>query len=176
MHVKLKANLSINFSPTSKLSLRFWSIDKGMDPLSITAGAFSVLGAIAKASVEISHFISGLRQAADDMASVQRELEAISIPVTQLTELASVVPDDLRDGLVKVLSGCKEEVEGIQKGLSNAIESRNRRVRWVMSGRADMNKRRSVLEKHKSALILTLTISGLYVFFLGLNCEKLHAA
>jgi hypothetical protein len=132
-----------------------------MDPLSITASAVGILGTIAKLSVDISQFVSGVRQAADDISSVQRELEAISIPLTRLKESAALVPVDLREGLSKVLSGCKEEVEGLQKQLQTATDGYGRRARWVMTGKAEMNKRRSALESHKSALILTLTIGGL---------------
>jgi hypothetical protein len=131
------------------------------DPFSIAAGVTSALGTILKLSFEVAQFVSSVRDASEEMDSVRRELEAITTPLNQLKNVASAVPSDLQRGLSAVVRGCDDEAAGILKQLQSAGAGRNRSVRWHYSGRAEMAKRRSALEAHRSALTLTLMICNL---------------
>jgi chromosome segregation ATPase len=133
------------------------------DPVSITAGALSALAAITKLSTEIPRFVSSLRGAAEDIASVQRELESISVALHKLKESEGLVPETLHKCVKELLAACTLELESIRAQLRKVLRSKGRNMRWTLYGRAEMDKKRVYLEGHKSALSLLLHACGLSV-------------
>ena len=135
-----------------------------MDPLSITTGCISLLTGISKLSVDISSFVSSVRNARKDMDAVSRELTSLSLCVQTLRDDSSKTTylDGLRDNILAVLKNC-DAVTGEIKALLDRLSSANalRRLQWTATGRGEMNKLRSSLESHKSALEIAVDMTSL---------------
>jgi hypothetical protein len=81
-----------------------------------------------------------------------------------LTDYDVIVPQ----ALTVQFSGIITQTRGIVDQIKNSIDEQSaarisRRIRWVVSGREDMEKLRSSLEQHKSALDLAVDCLALYV-------------
>ncbi|KAJ9602501.1 hypothetical protein H2200_013044 [Cladophialophora chaetospira] len=135
-----------------------------MDPLSIAAGCISVLSGVSKLSVEISSFVSSVRDARRDMDAVTRELGSLSLCVETLRDDSAKTryPDAMRDNLRVVLKNC-DTVTNDMTGLLQRLKSGNlaRSIQWTAASKDEMNKLRSSLESHKSALEIGLEMTTL---------------
>lgn len=74
-------------------------------------------------------------------------------------------PDGFQENLLTVLKNC-DTVTAEMTALLDKLSSANllRKVQWTAMGRDDMNKLRSSLESHKSALEIGLDMTSLYVY------------
>ena len=115
---------------------------------------------------EINSFVSAVRDARADMAEVNRELSSLSFSLSILQEDASKIsyPASLEKSLVDVLGNCDRVTTQMKALLSqlSSMKSR-RRVQWDAEGRGEMNKLRSSLEAHKSAIEIALEMGAMYV-------------
>ncbi|KAF2727734.1 hypothetical protein EJ04DRAFT_557195 [Polyplosphaeria fusca] len=146
---------------TFRVHLRpLWQVTMA-DPLSITTSVLAVLGAVTKLSIEIPKFVSDVRQATEDMASVQRELEAVSIPLARLKGCGESLPDELKLGLDSVLGSTKSEVEKLALLVKESRSGRGKSIRWIVTGKGEVDKRRACLGAHRSTLSLTLSLANL---------------
>lgn len=135
-----------------------------MDPLSIAASSFGIVGAIAKASIAILEFSQQAKDAAEDLQGMSRELQALSAILDPLARNVScapqgTVPAALSQQLVLSLDGCALVVSRID----TAVEKYQKdgpwtRTKWVMFGRGDVEKLRGSLETYKMALSLGLHV------------------
>lgn len=137
-----------------------------MEPLSIATGCISLLTGVSKLSIQISAFVASVRDARKDMAAVSGELSSLSLCLETLRDDSMKIgyPDAFRDNLLTVLKNC-DTVTAEMTALLNELSSANllRKIQWTALGRDDMNKLRSSLESHKSALEIGLDMTSLYV-------------
>jgi len=138
-----------------------------MEPFSITTGALSIVGMISTLTVTVSSFMRQLRDARNDLDVVMRELVSLKIVLEILADEASNLgpnglPMSLTTQVRGILDGCGRVVAQIEETLSR-FEGNNLLVKsqWVLGGRADMDKLRTSLEAHKSALCIALDMLSL---------------
>jgi hypothetical protein len=130
-----------------------------MDPLSITTGVASILGTLVKTSYQVSQFIDEVKDASKDMLAVTRELDALSAPLTQLSNNQDLVASLQGDfGIKEVMASCDTVLLDMNILMRKIASGRMSSVRWAMSGKADMGKLRTHLEAYKSALVIVLNV------------------
>jgi hypothetical protein len=138
-----------------------------MEPLSIATGCVSLLSGVAKLSTQVSGFVASVRDARKDMTSVLAELSSLSLCLETLRNDSAMIdyPDAFREDLLTVLKNC-DAVTTEMTTLLDKLASANmmRKVQWTALGKDEMNKLRSSLESHKSALEIGLDMTSLYVF------------
>lgn len=138
-----------------------------MDPLSITVSCISLVSAVTKVSVKINSFVREVRDARGDLDAVTREL-------TSLKTVLEILSDDCTNSkggafppsLVKQISGILTNCGGVLGHIEESLGAHSgngikKGVKWALSGRDDMNKLRSNLEAHKSALDIALDMVAL---------------
>jgi len=139
-----------------------------MDPLSITVACVGLLTTVTKVSIQINGFIREVRDARGDLDYVSRELLSLKTVLEILSEDASSSNGGFPPSLVRQISGiltnCGVVLEHIEASLQKHSGGGIRRgMKWSFEGRDDMNKLRSSLEAHKSALDIALDMVALYV-------------
>ena len=138
-----------------------------MEPFSIASGCVGLLAGVADLTIQISGFVSSIRDARRDMELVSAELVSLSLCLAILRDDSMKIqyPAGLQENLLTVLKNCDAVTTEITKLLSK-LSSANlmRKIQWAAMGRDDMNKLRSSLESHKSALEIGLDMTSLYVF------------
>jgi ankyrin repeat protein len=140
-----------------------------MNPLSITAGCSNLVTTILKISIQIDGFVREVRDARWDLDAVSRELISLKTLLEILSEDAENstgggFPQSLVSQICGILTNCGGVLEQIEASLQkHAGGGVKRGVKWSLSGRDDMNKLRSSLEAHKSALDIALDMVALYV-------------
>lgn len=135
-----------------------------MDPLSITSACSSLLIGVTKLSVQITNFVSSVRGARRDIDAVSRELTSLALCLETLRNESATAefPDDFRGNLLSVLGNCDAVVKEIADVLVRLQRSVSAgRMQWSMSGRDEVNRLRSSLESHKSALEIALDLMTL---------------
>lgn len=135
-----------------------------MEPLSITAACTTIVANVAKLIIDINTFVTSVRDARADMAAVNRELSSLSFSLSILQEDASKVayPENMEKNLLGILQNCDlstTEMKALLEKLSSM--KLGRRVQWAVEGRAEMNKLRSSLEAHKSAIEIALEMGAM---------------
>ncbi len=137
-----------------------------MDPLTVSTACVGLLAAVAQLSAQLTGFVSDVRESGRDLRAVNRELASLSLCLEALRDDSNSMeyPSGLEQNLLAVLGNCdvvtKQMVALIQKMSSGSI---GQRVQWATFGRDDMNKLRSSLEAHKSALDTALDLTTLSV-------------
>lgn len=138
-----------------------------MEPLSIATGCASLLTAVSKLTIQISTFVASVRDARKDMAAVSGELSSLSLCLETSRDDSMRIdyPDGFRENLLTVLKNC-DTVTAEMTALLYKLSSANllRKVQWTAMGRNDMNRLRSSLESHKSALEIGLHMTSLCVY------------
>ena len=135
-----------------------------MDPFSVSTGCVGLLAAIAQLSIQIRTFVAGVREARHDMDLVSRELTSLSLCLETLRDDSERIkyPAGVQVNLIAVLKNCDRVTQDMQALLEKASSgSLGRRIQWTAVGRDDMDKLRSTLETHKSALDLALDMTAL---------------
>jgi Fungal N-terminal domain of STAND proteins len=114
-----------------------------------------LIASIIQLTAQIVSFVSSVRDARRDVEAVSRELIPLSLCLGVLRDDSTSIhyPDGLRQSLLAMLKNC-DIVRKDMSNLLNKLSSANtaRRIQWTTTGRDDMNKLRSSLESHKSAL------------------------
>jgi hypothetical protein len=140
-----------------------------MDPLSITVGCSTLVSTVLKVSIQINGFVREVRDARWDLDAVSRELISLKTVLEILSEDAENstgggFPQSLVRQICGILTNCGGVLEQIEASLQkHAGGGVKRGVKWSLSGRDDVNKLRSSLEAHKSALDIALDMVALYV-------------
>ncbi|UPK95305.1 hypothetical protein LCI18_006240 [Fusarium solani-melongenae] len=137
-----------------------------MDPLSIATGCAGLITAIGGLSVSIHTFVRTCREARGDLDSVSRELLSLKTILELIQEDASdesrPFPTTLNQHVNAILANCNLVVTEIQSCITNYNQGRLRsRVTWAINGQGDINKLRSSLEAHKTALEIALDMLAL---------------
>jgi len=117
--------------------------------------------------VTISTFVRQVRDARVDLDAVSRELVSLKSILEILAEDAAGsgangLPESLTMQIQGIMSGCDDVIIQITRILSkydgNSLVARSQ---WAISGRGDIDKLRSSLEAHKSALNIALDMLSL---------------
>jgi hypothetical protein len=135
--------------------------------LAVAVACASLTSSIITLSKQIVTFASDFRDARKDMEAVSRELSSLTLCLKSLHDDSSKfqLPVSLQQNLVGVLRNC-DDVTKEMRELLQMLSSENlgRRVQWSIGARDEMNKLRSRLEAHKSAIDIALDMISMYVF------------
>jgi hypothetical protein len=130
-----------------------------MDPLSISTACVSLIATLGRILPQIASFISDVGDARRDLDAVSRELHSLSLSLANLRDDSTKIkyPEGSRRTLITVLGNCDHVTKEIE-ALLNKMASGNigRGMQWTIYGQDDMNKLRSRLEAHKSAIDIAL--------------------
>jgi len=138
-----------------------------MDPLSIASASLAITGSIISLSKQISSFVSTARDARSDMDKVNRELSSLTFALQLLKDDFSAFdcPESLRRNLDHILRNCDQVLQQMQQLLTRLSPNKlGKKLKWAFDGRDEMNRLRSSLEAHKSAINISLEVGTLYVF------------
>jgi Fungal N-terminal domain of STAND proteins len=142
-------------SPAGRTQCNLLHFSSTMDPFTVSTACVGLLAAVAQLTGQLTGFVSAVRESVRDLRAVNRELASLSLCLEALRDDSNSMeyPSGLEQNLLAVLENCdvvtKQMVALIQKMSSGSV---GRRVQWAAFGRDDMNKLRSSLEAHKSAL------------------------
>jgi hypothetical protein len=144
--------------------------------LAITAACASLISGVVTLSKQTSSFVSDVRAARKDMDAVSRELSSLTLCLEALRDDSSKIsfPKSLQQNLFGILRNCDDVTKEMQDLLSKlSSESLRRRMQWSLLDRDEMNKLRSRLEAHKSAIDIALDMISMYVisFFTPLHLK-----
>ena len=130
-----------------------------MDPLSIAASCTALVTTIAKISVELTSFSRRVREARNDVDLVVRELVSLTTTLEYMAgdindnDCGKALPSSLLSQIKNILAGCDNVIIQIAQTISKFDgDGVIVRSKWAISGQGDMEKLRSSLEAHKSAL------------------------
>ena len=135
--------------------------------LAIAVACTSLISNIVTLSKQIVTFVSDFRDARKDMDAVSRELSSLSLCLEGLRNDSSKIqlPTSLQQNLVGVLRNCDDVTKEMRELLRKlSSENLGRRMQWSIIARDEMNKLRSRLEAHKSAIDIALDMISMYVF------------
>jgi Fungal N-terminal domain of STAND proteins len=135
-----------------------------VEPLSVATACVSLTAGIANLLLQINAFITSIQNAPTEMRGVSDELSSLSVSVESLRANSNVVqyPVGMQDSLVSVLQNCDLVTREMSALLSKMSSMKlARKIQWTISGQKDMNKLRSSLESHKSALNIALGLTSL---------------
>ncbi|KAJ4110281.1 hypothetical protein NW768_012041 [Fusarium equiseti] len=132
-----------------------------MDPLSIATGCASLITTIGSLSLSITSFVRSCREARSDLDRVSRELHSLQTALELIQEDAKddtkPFPEIIQRHVSDILTNCDSVVIDIQTCLTKYGDGKVRnKAAWVLNGQGDMQKLRSSLEAHKSAIELAL--------------------
>ncbi|KAI8653778.1 hypothetical protein NCS56_01332700 [Fusarium sp. Ph1] len=139
-----------------------------MDPLSIASGCAGLITAIGGLSIKIHSFVRTCREARGDLDSISRELLSLQTILELIKEDASddskPFPQTLNQHVTAILGNCNLVVAEIQTCITRYGQDRLKtRVAWAINGQGDINKLRSSLEAHKTALEIALDMLALHL-------------
>jgi Fungal N-terminal domain of STAND proteins len=135
-----------------------------MEPLSIASACVAIIANIINISTQISSFVSATRDARSDMGAVTLELSSLSYALQLLKDDFSKFnyPEKLQRNLKEVLHNCDQVVDQMQKLLTKLSSGKlGGKVQWVFDGRDEMNRLRSSLEAHRSAIEIALEVGSM---------------
>jgi chromosome segregation ATPase len=133
--------------------------------LAITVASASLISGIVTLSKQVTTFVSDVRAARKDMEAVSGELSSLTLCLEALRNdsLNIKFSESLQQNLVGVLRNCDDVIKEMQDLLKKlSSESLGRRMEWSMLARDEMNKLRSRLEAHKSAIDIALDLISMY--------------
>lgn len=136
------------------------------DPLSIASGCAGLITAIGTLSIKIHSFVRTCREARNDLDSVSRELLSLQTVLELIKKDASdgskPFPQTLSQHVTAILGNCNLVVAEIQTCITKYGQNRLKtRMAWAINGQGDINKLRSSLEAHKTALEIALDMLAL---------------
>ena len=138
-----------------------------MDPFSVSTACIGLVATVAQLSIQIKSFISQTRDAPAEWQAVTTELDSLSFGLHNLGECSKFVElsEAYRSQFVTTAENCHEVVKEM-KQLLDRLSSGGffKRAEWALSGRDKMLSLKTSLEAHKSAVILAVTTTHLYVF------------
>jgi hypothetical protein len=132
-----------------------------MDPFSITAACVSLLDTVLSASTGAITFIRECREARSEAQAVSGELHVLTTVLDVLKD--EKLPATLEPSIHSILKDCNVIVSDIVKLLKkhSGASRADRAARWALNGRGEVNKLRSTLEAHRSALNLALEVAAI---------------
>jgi hypothetical protein len=131
-----------------------------MDPVSLSTACVGLITAISQLSVQITGFVSSVRDARKDMDAVSRELISLTLCLEALRDDSQKI--HFPETLLGIFGSCDRITKQMQELLTKLSSGDVvARLRWTVAARDEMNKLRSSLESHKSALDIALDMASL---------------
>lgn len=133
-----------------------------MDPLSIVTASFSLAGGIAKASLSLSQFACDVRDSADDLDAISKEMQSLAAVLDPLTRSMArrrdgPLPEVLVLQVDTTISGCVVVIDQIEQTIQKYRRDKVwTSAKWVIFGKEDITKLRESLEAYTMALSLGL--------------------
>lgn len=140
-----------------------------MDPFSIAVTSFSLAGCIAKTGMAVGQFTVVVREAAEDLEAVSKELHGLADVLGPLSSTLSRVrrgssSETVVEQIDTTLEGCKLVVEQIGEKIQKYQRDKAwTKAKWVAFGQDEMQKLRKSLEAYKLALSLGLQVISVWV-------------
>ncbi|KAK6543604.1 hypothetical protein TWF694_000346 [Orbilia ellipsospora] len=131
------------------------------DPLSITAGVFSVLGSLTTLTLKLNEIQSTIQEASTEVRQLTEEVDSLKLILRQLGEiqLQGGVASNLRDDLATLLQLLHSTVTDVDYFLRNTLKRSFRGAFWAFSGKSKSAQFCRRLESYKATLNMTLIIS-----------------
>jgi Fungal N-terminal domain of STAND proteins len=139
------------------------------EPFSITVACVGIVANVGKASTTIAKFVHKYREAKHDMGMIHRELGTLKLVLQVMAQdtadgKAQDLPDSLSQQILGMLKECDRIIVEIMDKLSKYTgEGILAKSQWAMNGREEMDKLRSSLAAHASALGIALDMVTMYV-------------
>ncbi|EPS39682.1 hypothetical protein H072_6526 [Dactylellina haptotyla CBS 200.50] len=132
-----------------------------MDPLSITAGVFSILGSLAALALKINEVQGTIQEARPEIQHLTEEVDSLKLILKQIDQLHSQggIARDLMEDLTNVLQRLNSTVVETDCFLRGAMKKSFRAAAWTFSGKAKSIQFCRRIESYKSTLNMTLVIS-----------------
>ncbi|KAK6363115.1 hypothetical protein TWF730_000562 [Orbilia blumenaviensis] len=140
-----------------------------MDPLSITAGVFSLLSSLAALSMKANDFCEEFQGAELEIRGLTEELNSLGSILKQLERNCRSISKSLVEDLNKILQQLNTTVIEIQLFLKSALGKRLRSPFWAFTGKKRCEQFLRRLEAYKSTLNITLTLASIC------SAQELHA-
>ncbi|RGP81737.1 hypothetical protein FLONG3_122 [Fusarium longipes] len=139
-----------------------------MDPFSIATGCAGLITTIGSLTLSINAFVRSCREARSDLDRVSRELHSLKIVLELIQEDAKddtrPFPETIQRHVSGIVTNCSSVVIEVQTCITKYGDGKIKsKATWVLNGQGDMEKLRSSLEAHKSALELVLDVLTLSV-------------
>jgi hypothetical protein len=147
-----------------------------MDPLSIATGVVTVIGLITRLTLSLRDLRKDLRSAAGELDSIEQELNGLNLVLARLqlyTESARNVAgqDGTNEALRSILCGCEGTILEIEAKATSAAQNLQGKhigqlkhsLSWP-SLKRELQDLRNQLERHKSAILLSLHLESLCVY------------
>ncbi|KAK6333227.1 hypothetical protein TWF718_011048 [Orbilia javanica] len=132
-----------------------------MDPLSITAGVFSLLSSLAALSMKINDFREDFEGAESEIRGLIEELDSLGLILKQLEGSCKAINKNLVDDLSKILQRLNTAVIEIQLFLTTTLGKKLRGPFWAFTGKKQCGQFCRRLEAYKSTLNITLTLASI---------------
>lgn len=130
----------------------------GMDPLSLSLACLGAVGTISQLLVQVSGFVSDVRDARKDMEAVSRELTSLTICLASLKDDSERV--NFPETLLDVVRSCDTIAKEMADVLSKLSNAKMARVRWTLGDRDQINRYKSSLESHKLCIDIALDMAS----------------
>ena len=134
-----------------------------MDPFSIAVTCTALVSTITKLTKTLTSFSRRVRESRHDITVIVQELVSLITTLEYLAEDMSdpenckKLPPSLVSQMKGLLAGCDKVVMQISQSISKFdSDGLIVRTQWAITGHEDMEKLRSSLEAHKSALAIGL--------------------
>jgi hypothetical protein len=135
-----------------------------MDPFSISTSCVRLVASVTQVSIKIYNFVQEVRDAHADLESVRLELKSLKGVLEALSEHSAnfTFPSSLVEHISGILTNCGGVLQHIETSLNkHSGGGMKNGAKWSLAGREDMDKLRSSLEAHKSALSIALEVVNL---------------
>jgi hypothetical protein len=134
-----------------------------MDPLSITAAAVSLTGAVGKTTVLIADFVRAMRSARKDLVSTSRHLGELSSTLDLLrNDDTEGLPEAHRSQIRSILTSCESILGNLDTELGKPEYKGGRGpAKWALSGKKEVDELNKKLETHLRTLGLTVEATTL---------------
>ncbi|KAK6544622.1 hypothetical protein TWF694_001311 [Orbilia ellipsospora] len=132
-----------------------------MDPLSITAGVFGILGSLAALTLQTKEIYGTLQEARPEIQQLTDEVDALKLILKQIDKIHSQggIARNLIDDLASVLQRLNFTIVETECFLRNSLKKSFRAAAWVFSGKTKSVQFCRRLESYKSTLNITLLVS-----------------
>lgn len=146
-----------------------------MDPLSIAVSVATVLGLVTRLAKALKDLRSDLRSAAGEFDSIEQELKGLSLVLARVqlytAQSRDVAGQDETNGeLCTIIHACERTILEIEtKATTAAQKFRGKQFGQLKhslfwpSLKNELQVLRNQLERHKSAILLSLHLESLYV-------------
>ena len=131
-----------------------------MDPLSLTTGCLTLVGAVGETIITVTTFVKTCREARSDLGSVTRELSELKLVLEVLGEDSKdgndqAIPENVRTRILSIVDSCSNVLTRLGKALQKH-DGRPGAAKWAIDKKSEVLYLRQLLEGHRGALNLAI--------------------